>query len=327
MEPHNTEATETVTLSTSSDVSAAVRGGFRILRDAWNRFVEQMKPLLIFFLACGAIIFGLPLVAAVVIGLQYDASLEVLMSGGGFVGAVIAILYLLYMIVAVMIGAAQVRFVLDVARNENPAWRDAATFGIRNFHSLLWVGILQAAIVIGGLLLFVVPGIILAIRFAFAQLVFVDKGIKGSDALKKSWEMTDGIAWVVYARFIVLMLISIVLSMTSFIPLAGAVASILVITPLQMIMFWFLYNDIVRAKKENQEPKASYSGLKKFGLVLVPVAPFLFLILMFGFLIASAPDSTAEVRDNSADYQALFGDEDFDNYDFGIDGERQYDAE
>lgn len=46
-----------------------------------------------------------------------------------------------------------------------------------------------------GLLLFVVPGIYLGIKYSFAAYIFADKGTKVWEAFERSEEMTRGIKW------------------------------------------------------------------------------------------------------------------------------------
>lgn len=59
----------------------------------------------------------------------------------------------------------------------------------------LWVGILQALIVIGGTILFVLPGIFFAIALSFSQLFLIDQGLRGMKAIKASRALVKGRWW------------------------------------------------------------------------------------------------------------------------------------
>lgn len=56
----------------------------------------------------------------------------------------------------------------------------------------LIAGILYILTMIVGLLLFIIPGIIFAVRLSFYPYVLVDKKTGPIEALKRSWEMTNG---------------------------------------------------------------------------------------------------------------------------------------
>lgn len=55
--------------------------------------------------------------------------------------------------------------------------------------------ILMVLIVLGGFLLFIIPGIIFSIKFMFTPYLVIDKGMGPVEALKASAKMTDGVKW------------------------------------------------------------------------------------------------------------------------------------
>ena len=59
----------------------------------------------------------------------------------------------------------------------------------------LGIAILSGLAVLGGAILLIVPGIILAIRLQYAGYLLVDKNTGVMEALKKSMAMTKGVAW------------------------------------------------------------------------------------------------------------------------------------
>lgn len=59
----------------------------------------------------------------------------------------------------------------------------------------LWVGILQMLIVLGGTVLFIIPGIYLGVALSFAQLFVIDQGLRGMKALGASRDLIKGRWW------------------------------------------------------------------------------------------------------------------------------------
>lgn len=75
------------------------------------------------------------------------------------------------------------------------AWRDTVSY--------LWVSVLAGLIIMGGMLLFLVPGFIFAVWYSLATLVFVLEGVKGYAALKRSQALVRGRFWPVVWRWVV----------------------------------------------------------------------------------------------------------------------------
>ncbi|MBI2098992.1 hypothetical protein HYT45_01090 [Candidatus Uhrbacteria bacterium] len=70
----------------------------------------------------------------------------------------------------------------------------------RKFLPVLIVSILAGLAMLGGFLLFVIPGIIFSIWFAFAYYEAILHGAKGADALKKSRRLSRGRFWAALWR-------------------------------------------------------------------------------------------------------------------------------
>ena len=58
-----------------------------------------------------------------------------------------------------------------------------------------FVSLIKGFLIFLGLILFVIPGIYLGLRWMFAELLVIDKKMKPMEALAKSAEMTEGIKW------------------------------------------------------------------------------------------------------------------------------------
>lgn len=61
-----------------------------------------------------------------------------------------------------------------------------------NYINVILANLLTSAIVIAGILLFIIPGIIFACKLAFVPYLVMDKKLDAVEAVKVSWEMTKG---------------------------------------------------------------------------------------------------------------------------------------
>ena len=71
----------------------------------------------------------------------------------------------------------------------------------KNYRFILkyWLAeIIGGLITVAGFFLFIIPGIILAIKFQFIDYFIIDKGQGPIEAIKSSWEITRGIKWELF---------------------------------------------------------------------------------------------------------------------------------
>lgn len=105
---------------------------------------------------------------------------------------------IILIVVGIICGIATVaynRYVLNFVRNGKMDFND-----IINCIKEKWANILVAEILVGILvalasLLFVIPGIILALGYSMVTYLVVDTELSGVDAMKKSREMMKGYKW------------------------------------------------------------------------------------------------------------------------------------
>lgn len=74
-----------------------------------------------------------------------------------------------------------------------------------------YVSLLVGLRVLVGLILFIIPGIIFAIRYSFSSWVYVDEGLRGGEALKRSKELVAGFGWQVLGIMGIFLLINFVI--------------------------------------------------------------------------------------------------------------------
>jgi hypothetical protein len=65
-------------------------------------------------------------------------------------------------------------------------------FGFHRLGSVLLVSVLVGLAIIGGLILFVIPGIYIAVRLAVCIEALVVEGRRGAEAMRRSWGWSVG---------------------------------------------------------------------------------------------------------------------------------------
>jgi hypothetical protein len=139
--------------------------------------------------------------------------------------------------------------------------KESIRVGWKTFAPIIWVAILRGLIVLGGLILFIVPGIIWALRYSLAVQAAVIEGKRGMGALHRSKDLTRGKlletlvnfgvvgiilgygVWIVLlavmAVFIVLgAMVMLAVPMSASTAVSGVVAAITVVA--EIIMVWLI---------------------------------------------------------------------------------------
>lgn len=107
----------------------------------------------------------------------------------GFLLAILAPIFFIAMIIAqISIAYALIKIILS---DESLAWRDMVVIGFKKIPSYLWVAVISGFIMIGGYILFIIPGIYFALVLSMTQFAFVDRGLKGVSALSFSRFLTQ----------------------------------------------------------------------------------------------------------------------------------------
>ncbi len=80
----------------------------------------------------------------------------------------------------------------------------AISLSFKYWRTLLFIFILTALAISGGLLLLIIPGIYIGIRLSFADYIGVVEGKSAWESLKQSWEETDDYFWVLLQGLLIL---------------------------------------------------------------------------------------------------------------------------
>lgn len=91
---------------------------------------------------------------------------------------------------------------------DDPDFRVSSAFktGFRKFFSSLWITIIYGLITIGGIILFVIPGIFWAVIYGLGIYILIAEDLKGYKALRRSKELIKNYWWPVFLKNINLFL-------------------------------------------------------------------------------------------------------------------------
>ena len=171
----------------------------------------------------------------------------------GLVAALAAVVMFL-----VLTGAITRAVAAEVA-GEDPSVEQSYRFGFHRFWSVLLVSVLVGLAIIGGLILFIIPGIYIGVRLAVSIEALVVEGRRGRQAMGRSWELVGGHWWHAFGTLVVGGLLTGVVNAVITAPfgnagwfvqaVAAAVATVVTL-PYGVLVGVLLYLDL-RARKEN----------------------------------------------------------------------------
>jgi hypothetical protein len=158
----------------------------------------------------------------------------------------------------VLTGAITRAVAAEVA-GEDPSVEQSYRFGFHRLGSVLLVSVLVGLATIGGLILFVIPGIWIGVRLAVSVEALVVEGRRGTQAMGRSWELVGGHWWHAFGALVVAGLLTGIVNAVITAPfnntgwfvqaVAAAVATVITL-PYGVLVGVLLYLDL-RARKEN----------------------------------------------------------------------------
>jgi hypothetical protein len=126
-------------------------------------------------------------------------------AGAAIVAVIVAFLFVVVMI-ALQIAVVHAAVTTVVGAAAAPALADSVRWARQNILSFVWLMILSFLVIYGGLMLFIIPGIIALIYIFVAQYSLVHEGTKGMSALQRSRQLVSGNAGPVVWRLFIMML-------------------------------------------------------------------------------------------------------------------------
>jgi hypothetical protein len=171
----------------------------------------------------------------------------------GLVAALAGILMYL-----ILTGAITRAVAAEVA-GQDPSVEQSYRFGFHRLGSVLLVGVLVGLATIGGLILFIIPGIYIGIRLCVSIEALVIEGRRGTEAMGRSWGLVGGHWWHAFGTVVVGGLLTAIVNALITSPfgatgwfvqgVAAAVATVVTL-PYSALVGVLLYLDL-RARKES----------------------------------------------------------------------------
>jgi hypothetical protein len=162
-----------------------------------------------------------------------------------------------------------IMLIIEIDRGWTLSYGDALREAFASLFPLLIVALLMSLAVIGGFLLFVVPGVIACVWFGFAQIATVITKKRGWKALGYSRMLVSGrfltILWYFFATTVLVSLCSAVVNLVPLVgPFLGALA-----TPFLLIFTIRVYRSLVMLKGSAKESSEDVRVAQLFSLVSV----------------------------------------------------------
>jgi hypothetical protein len=169
----------------------------------------------------------------------------------------------------VLTGAITRAVAAEVA-GEDPSVEQSYRFGFHRLGSVLLVSVLVGLAIIGGLILFVIPGIYVGVRLCVSIEALVVEGRRGTEALGRSWSLVGGHWWHAFFTLLVAALLTGIVNAVITAPfgatnwfvqgVAAAVATVVTL-PYGVLVGVLLYLDL-RARKERLSLEALRADLQ-----------------------------------------------------------------
>jgi hypothetical protein len=232
---------------------------------SWEIFKRRIGTLITLYLLSGVFLivpFGIFIGIGYLFSLVFSDSKTALIVSGAVVGMIAGSTAMFWGFAA---------FIFAVV-DENLRIRDALEKGWVRIGAFTWLLSILGFIVMGGFLLFLIPGVIFMVWFAFAQFILPNEGDKGMNALLKSKEYVKGY-WVdVFGRLFIVWLISGAIGM---VPIIGPILSILFM-PFMMIFIFLIYEDLKSIRGDIFYPssageKFKWIGIGTLGYIVLPL--------------------------------------------------------
>jgi hypothetical protein len=170
-----------------------------------------------------------------------------------------------FLLVQPFLTAAITKAAADVYLGERIGIGRTFRYALSRLGPILWITIIATVATLAGFLLLIIPGIIVLVRLAFTAPVLVAEDRRGAAAVRRSWRLSAGHFWRIFAAVIAAGLIVGVVSFILSLPaefivqsvgpdawpisaLATAVVAILT-TPFSTLVLVLLYFDL-RIRKE-----------------------------------------------------------------------------
>ena len=225
----------------------------------------------LFLLICIGIFVGIGALA----GLALPGAMQAFMIGGAVAGGIAGFIAMMWGLAAVVYAAVDRSS--GVGASLRKAWG--------NLGSFIWLYSAASFLLFGGYLLFVAPGVIFLIWFAFGQFILAEGRARGMAALAMSREYVRDNWSEVFVRLFVVWLVSIGVGM---IPFVGSILSILFM-PFMTLFTLEVYKDLREMKDGKLAQTSSNEQWQWIGIAALGHVVLIILIAAIIALVMSSP--------------------------------------
>ena len=99
---------------------------------------------------------------------------------------------------AYVVNAGYLALLLRHYAGETVVFDDLFSVDQQKWISFAFLALIKGVAIVLGLVFFIIPGVYLAVRWTFAELYVIDKGMRPLEALKASSELTKGVRWKIF---------------------------------------------------------------------------------------------------------------------------------
>lgn len=138
---------------------------------------------------------------------------------------VIRLMTILQVIVSLWIMVRVMRWYLSEFKND-PSYDHDGISSLKAVPSLLFASILKSLAVMGGVMLLFFPGLWLAVLLGFTELLVLEDGLKGVQALRTSANLVKGRWWNVFARLMGISFLFLLMGVVIYVMLQLIIGSI-----------------------------------------------------------------------------------------------------
>lgn len=162
--------------------------------------------------------------------------------------------------------------VVCAVADEGIGFKEALVHGWQRTAAFIWFFSIAGFIITGGFLLFIIPGVIFLVWFAFGQFILVNNNEHGMNALLKSKAYVKGHWFDVFLRLFVVWIVSAFLGILPFIGPFLTIAFM----PFMMIFVNLIYEDLKAIKGDiayssSSGEKFKWIGAGTLGYIVLPV--------------------------------------------------------
>ncbi len=224
-------------------------------------FKSELASLLLFAIASIPLIIGMFAAMPYLGSIEKNQTPEVLGGSAIFLmimGLLTLVCFVVFLYVTITMS---IHTVLLIASEKTETIKTLVKMSFKNSGRMALHLTAKGFILFVGFMLFIIPGVILSIKFMFSEYLLIEENLGPIEALKRSSSLTSGYKWKLYIFTLKMSLLQFALLPTVIIVFGiignksvGPVLAQIYATILQMVLL-LVYKDLVRLKAPAAQPQ------------------------------------------------------------------------